>query len=101
MAAVTIGGLSSGLPPNLVDQLVDAERQPIRNLEERRAKTDVKLKLVEELETKLRGVESSLGSLASPKGFADIQLESGDPNIVQGTVDPSAAPKGSWNIEVV
>jgi flagellar hook-associated protein 2 len=101
MASVTIGGLSSGLPPNLVDQLVNAERQPIRNLEDRRGKIEVKLNLVEDLETKLRAVESSLGTLASAKGFSDIKLESGDPNVVQGSVDPTLAPKGNWNIEVM
>jgi len=101
LAAVTIGGLASGLPPNLVDQLVEAERQPIRNLEGRREKTDTKLKLVEELDAKLKGIEASLGTLASNKGFSDIKLESGDPNVIQGTVDPTAAPKGNWNVEVI
>lgn len=101
MAGVTIGGLSSGLPPNLVDQLVEAERQPIHNLEARKEKTQAKLDLVNDLDTKLRAIESSIGDLASRKGFSDIKIESGDPNIVTGTVDPTLAPKGNWNIEVV
>ncbi len=101
MAGVTIGGLSSGLPPNLVDQLIEAEKQPIKSLEGRKEKVETKLNLVTELETKLRAVEGSIGNLASYKGFSDIKLESGDPNIVQGTVDPNESPKGSWNIEVM
>lgn len=101
MAGVTIGGLSSGLPPNLVDQLVEAERQPIRNLENRKDKTQAKLDLVTDLDTKLRAIESSIGELASRNGFADIKIESGDPNIVTGTVNPELAPKGNWNVEVI
>jgi flagellar hook-associated protein 2 len=101
MAGVTIGGLSSGLPPNLVDQLIEAERAPIKNLEGKKEKQDTKLKLVTDLETKLRAIESSIGTLASQKGFNDIKLESGDPNIIQGAVDPSLSPKGNWNVEVI
>lgn len=101
MAGVTIGGLSSGLPPNLVDQLIEAERQPIKNLEIRKEKQTSKLKLVQDLDSKLRAIEGSIGNLASHKGFNDIKLETGDPNIVQGAVDPSLAPKGDWNIEVL
>ncbi|MEK6553961.1 MAG: flagellar cap protein FliD N-terminal domain-containing protein, partial [Bdellovibrionota bacterium] len=98
---ITIGGLASGLPPNLVDQLVEAERAPIKNLEIKKDKIDIKLKLVNDLETKLRAIEGTIGTLASQKGFNDIKLESGDPNVVQGSVDPSMAPKGNWNVEVV
>ena len=101
MAGVTIGGLASGLPSNLVDQLVEAERMPIKNLENRKSKQEIKLNLVSELETKLRAIEGSIGNLASRNGFSDIKLDSADPNIIQGTVDPSQAPKGSWNVEVL
>jgi flagellar hook-associated protein 2 len=100
MAAITFGGINSGLPPNLVEQLVEAERAPIRNLEERKGKTDAKLKLVTELETKVRAIETTLGTLASVKGFNDIKLESGDVNIINGTAEVGA-PKGSWNVEVI
>ena len=101
MASVTIGGLSSGLPANLVDQLVDAERLPIRNLENRRAKAENKLGLVQEMETKINAIKETIGDLATQKGFSDIKLETGDPNIIQGTVDAALAPKGNWNIEVI
>jgi len=100
MASITFGGINSGLPPNLVEQIVEAERAPIKNMEARNQKTDAKLKLVEELETKLRSIEGTLGTLASVKGFNDIKLESGDVNIINGSADISA-PKGSWNVEVV
>lgn len=99
--AISFGGINTGLPPNLVDQLIDAERIPIKNVESRKTKTEAKLKLVTELDTKLRGVTGSLKELASSKGFSDIKLNSGDPNIVQGAVDPGGASKGSWNVEVV
>ena len=101
MAAITFGGLSSGLPPNLVDQLVEAERLPIKNLESRKEKTSIKLELVNTLTDRISKITETIGTLASTRGFNDIKLISGDPNIVQGVVDPGAAVPGSYNIEVI
>ena len=101
MAGINIGGMASGLPPNLVDQLIEAERIPIKNIERSKGKQENKLKLVSELETKLNGITASIGELASTKGFSDIKLNSGDPNVIAGTVDPKASANGNWNIEVM
>lgn len=101
MAAITFGGLASGLPPDLVDKLVEAERIPIKNIEKQKGKSENRLKLVQELETKLNAITGTIGTLASTKGFQDIKLVTGDPNIIQGTVDPGSGAKGNWNIEVV
>ncbi len=101
MASISIGGMATGLPPNLVEQLIEAERIPIRNIEAKKGQQESKLKLVNELETKLGDITKSLGDLASTRGFSDMKLETGDANIVQGTVDPGASSTGSWNIEVL
>ncbi len=98
---VNFGGIASGLPPNIVDQLIEAERIPVKNLENRQAKSQSRLDLVTDLETKLREMSTSLQGLASARGFSDIKLTSGDPNVIQGVVDPEAGATGSWNIEVV
>ena len=100
MPKINVAG-ASGLPPNIVDQLIEAEKIPIRNIEEKKGKQESRLKLVNDLESKLSALTGSLSSLSGTKGFKDIQLNSGDTNIIQGTVDPEVAPKGSWNVEVV
>lgn len=101
MPAISFGGMATGLPPNLVDQLVDAERIPIKNIEAKKSNTEARLSLVSDLETKIGKIRDSIGTLASTKGFNDIKVMSGDPNIVQGAVDPANSQPGSWNIEVV
>ncbi|MEQ1876361.1 MAG: flagellar filament capping protein FliD, partial [Bdellovibrionia bacterium] len=98
---VTFGGINTGLPPNLVDQLVEAEKIPIKNVEQRKAKTKARLDLVNELDTKLRDISGTLKELTGTGGFTDIKLTSGDPNVIAGTVDPEASTNGSWNVEVI
>lgn len=98
---ISFGGINTGLPPNIVDQLIEAERMPLKNMEAQKGKQESKLKLVSDLEGKIQSLGTSLGGLASTRGFKDIKLNSGDVNIVSGVVDPEAGATGSWNIEVI
>lgn len=101
MAGLRFGSINTGLPPNIVDQLIEAERIPVKQMEQKKAKLEEKSKLVTELDTKVQAIRGSLGELANTKGFTDVKLTSGDPNILAGTVDPANYQPGSWNIEVV
>lgn len=98
---ISFMGLASGLPPNLVDQLIEAERIPIKTIEKNKGKQENRLKLLQELEEKLNGITGSIGALASTKGFTDIKLTSGDPNIIGGVVDGAGNSNGNWNVEVL
>jgi len=99
--AIQFGSINTGLPPNIVDQLMDAERIPIKNMQMQKDKADTKKKLVDDLAGKVSEIRKGLTELAGTRGFSDIKLISGDPNIVQGTVDPQTYQPGNWNIEVV
>lgn len=99
--AIQFGSINTGLPPNIVEQLIDAERIPIKNIQVQKDKSETKAKLVDELSTKISDIRKGLNELAGTRGFSDIKLISGDPNIVQGTVDPQTYQPGNWNIEVV
>ncbi len=98
---ISFGGINTGLPPNLVEQLIEAEKMPMKNIEQKKGKIEKKAKLVDELDTKVKAVTDSLKELATTRGFSDMKLASGDPNIIQGTVDSAGAVTGSWNVEVV
>ena len=101
MPAITLGGMASGLPPNIVEQLVEAERIPLKKLEAKKSNIEIRLGLVNDLDSKLSSVRESIGTLASSRGFNDIKVISGDPDIIQGSADPSAGVSGNWNIEVL
>jgi flagellar hook-associated protein 2 len=101
VAGISFGGINTGLPPNIVDQLVEAEKVPIKTVQLAKGKTEAKLKLVNELTTKVTDIKKTIGDLASVRGFVDMKLTSGDPTVLNGTVDPTIAKSGNWNIEVV
>ncbi len=98
---ISFGGINTGLPPNIVDQLMQAERIPVKKMEEQKGKSEARLKLVGELETKISEITKSIGELAGTRGFTDMRLLSSDPNVVDGVVDPNNYVPGSWELEVV
>ena len=98
---IRFGGINTGLPPNIVEQIMDAERMPIKTMEVAKAKTEERLKLVNDLESKVAAIRGGIAELANTRGFSDVKLISGDPNSVQGVVDPGLSVAGSWNIEVM
>ena len=101
MSGVRLSGFSGAIPPNLVDQLVEAEKIPIKQMENKKLKEEDTLKLVNDLETKIQEIPKNLGELISTRGFNDLKLVTGDENILSGTVDPEAAPTGEYTIEVL
>ena len=101
MAGIRITGMASGLPPDIVEQLMNAERIPLKNLETKKVKLQDTEKLVTDLETKISDINKNLGELVSTRGFNDLKLISSDPNIVDGSVDPDAVVTGDYGIEVV
>ena len=101
MAGISMAGMGSGLPPNIVDQLMEGEKMPLRTIEKAKGKQENRLKLVQDLESKLNGITGGLVSLANARGFTDMKLSTGDQALVTGTVDPNVAKPGTWNIETV
>lgn len=99
--SVRISGLSGGLPPNLVDQVIEAERMPLKKMETDKAKIEDKVKLVGEFETKINDILKNLNSIVGARGFSDMKFVSGFPDIVDGQVDPSLAESGDWTLEVL
>lgn len=93
--------MASGLPPDIVEQIMNAEKIPMKNLEVKKTKQEDTLKLVGDLETKISDITKNLGELVGTRGFTDAKLTSGDPNIIDGMVDPSVAGTGEYSFEVM
>ena len=101
MPGIRFGGLASGLPPNIVDQIMASERIPIQNMEGKKGNINAKLTLVGDLEARMRKVNDSLKEIIGTKGFNDFALNVSREGIVAGTVDPTTAQSGNWSLEVL
>lgn len=99
--SIKIGGLASGLPPNLVDQVIEAERMPMKQIQEKKVGIEDKVKLVGDFESKINDITKNLSSLMGKKGFVDKKFTSSFPENINGTVDPEVAEPGQWTMEVV
>lgn len=98
---IHITGMASGLPPNIVEQLMEAERIPVKQMENKKLEQEDKLKLITDLESKIGEITKNLSELVGTKGFTNNKFNSGDPNIVTGTVDPENPVTGTWQVEVI
>lgn len=101
MAGIRISGLASGLPPNLVDQVIEAERAPLKSMQDKKGKVEDKVKLVQDFESKINDISKNLSTVLGARGFTDKKLTSSFPDIMTGTLDPDKAEPGEWNLEVI
>ncbi len=101
MAAIRLTGMASGLPPNIVEQLMDVERIPVKQMETKKTAEDEKYKLVEDLENKINEIPKSVSELVGIKGFTNVKFISGSPDIINGVVDPTKSVAGTWMVEVL
>lgn len=84
-----------------VKQIMEAESQPLKQLEARKAREEARLKLFQEFKGKFSGVDKALGEISSFKKLRELKADLGDgANIASVTVDKEKAQPGSYQIQV-
>jgi flagellar hook-associated protein 2 len=101
LASISLGPLASGLPKDLVQRLVEAEREPIRQLETRKGHEESKLKLVQELSGKVSDIGSAVKDLTRYRSFRDLMPINSRPELMDVSVDKNVAEPGNYQIEIV
>lgn len=97
---IAFGSINSGLPKDIVQQIVNAEKIPIQAMEARKAKVANKQALVGQL-TKL--VEGMRGEILKNKGMRslrELKVNGGADNIAI-TADKNIAETGKYQLEVL
>lgn len=89
----------SGIDPGLVSKLIELERQPIKQLENRKKTVEEDRKGFRDFTQLVSTLGTSLNSLRNPSDFRKLKLESSNPELVEGTVDNAALP-GNYEIEI-
>ncbi len=97
---LSFGSINTGLPKDIVQQIVEAEKIPIKQMEGRKSKVANKQALLSEL-TKL--VEGMRGELLKNKGnrsLRELQIKGGSEQFTVST-DKNVAEPGKYQVEVL
>ncbi|MGK5084499.1 flagellar filament capping protein FliD [Bdellovibrionota bacterium FG-1] len=84
-----------------VKAMVDAESQPIRQMEVRKQRDEAKLKLFQEFKNKFQGIDKAITELGSFQKFRELKVDLGEgANSVSVTIDREKAQPGSYELEI-
>jgi len=97
---LSLDGLVSGIPTrDIIDQLMEIERQPLLRLEEDRANLNTEKDVWRDVNTRIANLESKLTTLKLSATYNSNQASSSDENAVTVTAT-SEAHEGTYEISI-
>lgn len=97
---ISFGSIGTGLPKDIVKQIMNAERIPLKKMEDRKSKFGDKQKLVEELTSLMNGVKKNLLANGNARSLRELKVNSNE-DVVGVSVDKNTANPGSYQFEVM
>ncbi len=97
---IAFGSINTGLPKDIVQQIMKAEKIPLQNMEQRKGKIDNKKQLVGELTQLVEGIRGHLAQNATARSLREFKVDSRD-DLVGVTVDKNVALPGTYQLEVM
>ncbi|MFP5458266.1 MAG: flagellar filament capping protein FliD, partial [Bacteriovoracia bacterium] len=97
---ISFGSINSGLPKDIVQQIVNAEKIPIQAMEARKGKIQNKQALVGQLTKLVEGMRGEILKNKGARSFREMKVQGGSDN-VQITADKNIAEPGKYQLEVL
>ncbi|MFG1500496.1 flagellar filament capping protein FliD [Halobacteriovorax sp. XZX-3] len=97
--SIAMGSINTGLPKDIVQQIMKAERIPIQNMEMRKGKISDKKALVQELTSLVEGMRGTLLQNGSARSLRELSVIGND-DIVGITADKNVAEPATYQFEV-
>jgi flagellar hook-associated protein 2 len=92
---------SGGQLNNALKALIEAERQPIKQLETRKGKEEQRMKLFQEFKGKFSNFDKALSELSNFNKFKEYKVDLGDgANAMNVTIDKEKVQPGSFDLEI-
>ncbi len=98
--SIAFGSINTGLPKDIVEQIMAAERVPIKSLETRKGKLEEKKGLVTELSGLVETLRTNLAKSSRERDLREFKVKANE-EIVDVTVDKDKALPGEYQFEVV
>lgn len=84
-----------------IKSIVEAERQPIKQLEVRKGREEAKMKLFQDFKAKFQGFDKTLSEFVDFRNFRELKVDLGDGGGFLGvTIDKDLAQPGTYTLEV-
>ena len=97
---IAFGSINSGLPKNIVEQIISAEKIPLQKMAERKGKIENKKMLVKDLMGRVEKLRGAVFASKSERSFREFAVNvSGDG--ITASVDKNIAEPGNYQIEVM
>ncbi|MBT7608382.1 MAG: flagellar filament capping protein FliD [Bacteriovoracaceae bacterium] len=97
---ISFGSINTGLPKDIVQQIMKAERMPLQKMEMRKAKHSEKMALVEQLTSLVEAVRGDVQKNGNPRQLREL-TSAGRDDILDITLDKNIAQPGTHQFEVV
>ena len=96
---IAFGSISTGLPKDIVKQIIAAEQIPVQNMEKQKSKIADKKGLVDQLLKLVEDVRGNLATNANARALRELKVDTNN-DLIGVTTDKSRAVPGSYQIEV-
>ncbi len=84
-----------------VKQIMEAESQPLKQLQVKKTREEARMKLFQEFKSKFSGLDKALGEMSNFKKFRELKVDMGDgTNVADVVLDKELAQPGVYQIEV-
>lgn len=97
---ISFGSINSGLPKDIVQQIVAAEKIPIQQMEARKGKIESKKSLLQELTTLVENMKGDIQSNKGARSLRELKVNGGADHI-EITTDKNIAEPGKYSLEVM
>lgn len=98
--SISFGSINTGLPKDIVQKLMQAERIPIQTMEKQKDNIKAKQDLLQELITLAEGLQGKIFENGNARSLRELSYKTNE-DIVGVTVDKNLARPGSYQIEVM
>ena len=97
---ISFGSINSGLPKDIVQQLVAAEKIPLQQMEARKAKVENKQALVKQLTGLVEAMKGDIQRNKGARSLRELKVQGGSESI-QVSADKNIAEPGKYSLEVL
>lgn len=97
---IAFGSINTGLPKDIVQQIMKAERIPIDNMQAKKSKIADKKGLVSELVQLVEGMRGSVLASGNARSLRELKIDTNS-DIIGVSADKNMAEPGSYQLEVL